>query len=322
MEHHPPLDNGVYDVVDRAMRPLALTQARQPRSDREKARHFISSTSAHHSCGSLSRQEDDDKDDGASRASAPSPTTYLNSFKPLNYQQYEIPSPSEQSDDLLFKRQTELLNQSQELHKEVRGRLKSFGKALRGVFGKKKNFQKTKNQHHFTKTIVVDLTQDDTKTSLPKHQLSSPSAPNAPSKKPSTKDTSSYSIDYTSKSPTSFTSPPTNGYLNSPKSPPSRVPPPPPTQENVSIDITLTLSPITPPDVQFDNPSPSKPIFGRLVPWNLLEAHGDSCLCCIHNRTLIFELRDELQCMFSHIEYMLSQPPLSISPPPPSLSPN
>nr|GEX91833.1 synaptobrevin, longin-like domain protein [Tanacetum cinerariifolium] len=112
MEHHPHLDNGVYDVVERAMRPLALTQARQPRSDREKARHFISSTSAHHSCGSLSRQEDDDKDDGASRASAPSPTTYLNSFKPLNYQQYEIPSPSEQSDDLLFKRQTELLNQS------------------------------------------------------------------------------------------------------------------------------------------------------------------------------------------------------------------
>nr|GEX91834.1 hypothetical protein [Tanacetum cinerariifolium] len=182
-----------------------------------------------------------------------------------------------------------------------------------------KAFKRPKINITSPKQLFVDLTQDDTKTPLPKHQLSSPSAPNAPSKTPSTKDTSSYSIDYTPKSPTSFTSPPTNGYLNSPKSPPSRVPPPPPTQENVSIDITLTLSPITPPDVQFDTPSPSKSIFGRLIPWNLLEAHGDSCLCCIHNHTLIFELRDELQCMFSHIEYMLSQPPLSISPPPPSL---
>ncbi|GJW53397.1 hypothetical protein Tco_0097482 [Tanacetum coccineum] len=102
------------------------------------ARHSVSSTSAHHNLGSSSRQEDDDEDDGASRASTPSPTTYLNSLEPLNYQQYEIPSPSEQSDDLLFERQTELLNQSQEIHKEVRGGFKSFGKALRGVFGKKK----------------------------------------------------------------------------------------------------------------------------------------------------------------------------------------
>ncbi|GJU69790.1 hypothetical protein Tco_1256049 [Tanacetum coccineum] len=44
------------------------------------------------------------------------------------------------------------------------------------------------------------------------------------------------------------TSPSTNGYLNSPTSPPPRVPPPPPTQENTSMDITLTLSPITPLD--------------------------------------------------------------------------
>ncbi|GKE38753.1 hypothetical protein Tco_1462158, partial [Tanacetum coccineum] len=106
--------------------------------DRGKARHSVSSTFAHHNLGSSSRQEDDDEDNGASRASTPSPTTYLNSLEPLNYQQYEIPSPSKQSDDLLFERQTELLNQSQEIHKEVRGGFKSFEKALRGVFGKKK----------------------------------------------------------------------------------------------------------------------------------------------------------------------------------------
>ncbi|GKE22736.1 hypothetical protein Tco_1434248 [Tanacetum coccineum] len=99
------------------------------------------------------------------------------------------------------------------------------------------------------KQLFVDLTQDDTKTPSPKHQLSSPSAPNAPSKTPSTKDTSSSSIDYIPKSPTSSISPSTNGYLNSPTSPPLRVPPPPPTQENASINITLTLSPITLLDV-------------------------------------------------------------------------
>ncbi|GJU85731.1 hypothetical protein Tco_1293277 [Tanacetum coccineum] len=93
--------------------------------------------------------------------------------------------------------------------------------------------------------------------------------------------TSSSFIDYTPKSPTSSTSPSTNGYLNSLTSPPSRVHPPLPTQENTSMDITLTLSPITSLDVQFNTQSPSPPIFGLPIPWNLLEAHGDSCLCCI-----------------------------------------
>ncbi|GJU86655.1 hypothetical protein Tco_1294201 [Tanacetum coccineum] len=130
MELYPHLDNGIYDVVERVMRPLALRQTRRPRSDRGKARHSVSSTSAHHNRGSSSHQGDDDEDDGASRASTPSPTTYLNSLKPLNYQPYQIPSPSQKNDDLLFERQTEFLNQSQEIHKEARGGFKSFGKAL------------------------------------------------------------------------------------------------------------------------------------------------------------------------------------------------
>ncbi|GJS54059.1 hypothetical protein Tco_0627421 [Tanacetum coccineum] len=171
------------------------------------------------------------------------------------------------------------------------------------------------------KQLFVDLTQDDTKTPSPKHQLSSPSAPNAPSKTPSTKDTSSSSIDYIPKSPTSSTTLSPNGYLNSPTSPPPRVSPLPSTQENTSMDITFTLSSITPLDVQFDTPSPSPSIFGHLIPWNLLEAHEDSCLCCIHNRTLIFGLRDEIQYMFSYIEHMLSQPPFPNTSPP-STSPN
>ncbi|GJU66743.1 hypothetical protein Tco_1253002 [Tanacetum coccineum] len=120
METYPHLDNGTYDIVERVMRPLALRQTRRPRSDRGKARR------------------DDDEDDGACRASTPSPAAYLNSLGPLNYQQYDVPTSSEQNNDLLFESQTDLLNQTQQMHKELRGRFKSFGKALRGVFGKKK----------------------------------------------------------------------------------------------------------------------------------------------------------------------------------------
>ncbi|GJX71825.1 hypothetical protein Tco_0308996 [Tanacetum coccineum] len=264
MEAYPYLDNGIYDIVDRA-------------------RHSVSSSSSHHHGTSSHKHDDDDDDVETSRASTPSPTTHLNSLDLLNYQNYQMPFVFERTDETLFERQTDLLNQTQQMHKEMR--------------------------------------EDDTKTPSPKLLISSPSAPNAPSKTPSTKDTSSSSIDYIPKSPTSSTSLSPNGYLNPLTSRPPRVSPPHLTQENASMDITLTLSPITPLDVQFDTPSPSPPIIEHPIPWNLLEAHGNSCLCCIHNRTLIFGLRDELQYMFSYIEHMLSQPPIIITPPPPS-SPN
>nr|GEZ29339.1 ribosomal protein L7Ae/L30e/S12e/Gadd45 [Tanacetum cinerariifolium] len=138
MEHYPNLDNGIYNVVDRVMRLLALKQTRKPQSDRGKSRHSVSSTFAHHNYGSSSHHGDDDEDDGASCASTPSPTTYLNSLRPLNYQRYDIPTSSQQDDDPLFERQTALVNQSQQIHKEVRGGFKSFKKALKGVFSKKK----------------------------------------------------------------------------------------------------------------------------------------------------------------------------------------
>ncbi|GKC18291.1 hypothetical protein Tco_1020441 [Tanacetum coccineum] len=103
METYPHLDNGIYDIVDRVMRPLALKQTRRPRSDRGKARHSVSSSSSHHQ-GTSSHQHDDDDDDNVetSRASTPSPTTYLNSLDPLNYQNYQMPSASEQTDETLF----------------------------------------------------------------------------------------------------------------------------------------------------------------------------------------------------------------------------
>ncbi|GJR56729.1 retrovirus-related pol polyprotein from transposon TNT 1-94 [Tanacetum coccineum] len=95
--------------------------------------------------------------------------------------------------------------------------------------------------------------------------------------------TSSSSIASKLKSPTSSTSPLTSGYLNSPISPLPRVPSPPLTQECESMDITLTLSPITLLYIQFNTPSPPSPLFGHPIPWNLLEAHGATCLCISQN---------------------------------------
>ncbi|GKF02011.1 hypothetical protein Tco_0028934 [Tanacetum coccineum] len=139
MEIYPHLDNGIYNVVDRVMRPLALKQTRKPRSDRgmPKARHSVSSSSTHH-FGSSSHYESDEEDEGTSRASTPSPTTHLNSLSPLTHQTYNIHMSSQQSDNLLFERQTTLLNRRQQMHEEIRGGFKSFEKALKGVFEKKK----------------------------------------------------------------------------------------------------------------------------------------------------------------------------------------
>ncbi|GKF71361.1 hypothetical protein Tco_0207475 [Tanacetum coccineum] len=101
MEMYPHLDNGTYDVVERVMRPLALRQTRQPRSDHGKALRSISSSSSHHQ-GTSSHQHDDDDDVETSRASTPSPTTYLNFLHLLDYQNYHMPSSSEQNDETLF----------------------------------------------------------------------------------------------------------------------------------------------------------------------------------------------------------------------------
>ncbi|GKB73030.1 hypothetical protein Tco_0934442 [Tanacetum coccineum] len=80
MKAYPHLDNGIYDIVDRVMCPLALKQSRQPQSDRGKVRHSVSSSSSHHQ-GTSSHQHDDDDDDDdnveTSRVSTPSPSKII-----------------------------------------------------------------------------------------------------------------------------------------------------------------------------------------------------------------------------------------------------
>ncbi|GJW77745.1 hypothetical protein Tco_0139427 [Tanacetum coccineum] len=93
------------------------------------ARHVIPS----HHYGTSSHQHDDDDDDvKTSRARTPSPTTYLNSLAPLNYQNYQMPSALQTDEESLLNDKPPCVNQTQEMHKEnAAGGFKSFGKALK-----------------------------------------------------------------------------------------------------------------------------------------------------------------------------------------------
>ncbi|GJS30228.1 hypothetical protein Tco_0490848 [Tanacetum coccineum] len=97
---------------------------------------------------------------------------------------------------------------------------------------------------------------------------------------------------------------------------------PQPLQSHPSLDITLSLSPITPLDHILDTPSPPSPqpppqppLMGHPIYFNYHDYHGSTCLYCFHNRNLIFSLRDEMDLMFAYIEYLLTSTMNSLSSP-------
>ncbi|GKF64821.1 hypothetical protein Tco_0188269 [Tanacetum coccineum] len=116
----------------------------------------------------------------------------------------------------------------------------------------------------------VSRDKDVTTTPYPITTSSSPSPPNAPSKTPSTKDTSSTfgttSSSFKSKTqsspPTSNDTPPpqpSNLFLDNIMDAPPQPLNPIPLQSHPSLDITLSMSPITPLDHILDTPSPPSP---------------------------------------------------------------
>ncbi|GKF95581.1 hypothetical protein Tco_0288316, partial [Tanacetum coccineum] len=83
---------------------------------------------------------------------------------------------------------------------------------------------------------------------------------------------------------------------------------PQPLQSLPSLDITLSLSIITPLENLSSPPSPSPPppqppITRHPLYYNY---HGSTCICCVHNRNLYLNLRDEINIMFAHLEYLLT----------------
>ncbi|GKB23602.1 hypothetical protein Tco_0863003 [Tanacetum coccineum] len=174
--------------------------------------------------------------------------------------------------------------------------------------------------------LFVDLSseEDDIITPSTITKSSSPSPPNAPSKTPSTKDTSSTfgttSSSFESKPqslpPSSIDTPspqPSNPFLNHIIDVPPRSSNLIPLKSHSSLDITLSLSPITPLDHILDTPSPPSPqppphppFMDHPIYFNTFDYHGVNCLCSFHNQNLIFSLRDEMNLMFAHLEYLLT----------------
>lgn len=84
------------------------------------------------------RDDDDDEEEDTSRVSTPSPKTFVDNLPDLDYTDYQVPLPHERTDELLFTRQTSIINQQQQMHEEVGGGFKSVGKMFRKMMGKKK----------------------------------------------------------------------------------------------------------------------------------------------------------------------------------------
>ncbi|GJS04603.1 hypothetical protein Tco_0321111 [Tanacetum coccineum] len=172
-----------------------------------------------------------------------------------------------------------------------------------------------------------------TTTPSPTTSSSSLPPPNAPSKTPSTNLTSS-SQDNTSSSfqsklqisPLSSNKPTSPQPLNPLLENILDVPPSPlnpqPLQILTSLYITLSLSPITPLENLSSPPSPSPPppqppIMGYPLYYNYHDYHGSTCICCFQNRNLYLNLRDEMNIMFAHLEYLLTTAFTTHFPPPP-----
>ncbi|GJU48950.1 hypothetical protein Tco_1218505 [Tanacetum coccineum] len=141
--------------------------------------------------------------------------------------------------------------------------------------------------------------EDVTTTPSPTTTSSSPTPPNTPSKTTSTNQTSSSQENTSSFQSKLQISPPSS---NEPTSPHPLnpllenildVPPRPlntqPLQSHPSLDITLSLSPITHLDRIHDTlsppspPQPQPPIMGHPLYYNYHDYHGSNCICYFHN---------------------------------------
>ncbi|GKE82043.1 hypothetical protein Tco_1552043 [Tanacetum coccineum] len=182
--------------------------------------------------------------------------------------------------------------------------------------------------------VNISSDKDITTTPSPTTTSSSLTPPNAQSKTTSTNQTSSSQENTSSSfhlklqiSPPSSHEPTSphnlNPFLDNILDVPPRPLNPQPLQSHLSLDITLSLSPITPLDHIHDTssppslPQPQLPIIGHPLYYNYHDCHGSTCICCFYNRTLFLTLRDEMNIMFAHLEFLLTTIITSHFPPPP-----
>nr|GEW04754.1 pentatricopeptide repeat-containing protein [Tanacetum cinerariifolium]GEW05850.1 pentatricopeptide repeat-containing protein [Tanacetum cinerariifolium] len=298
MNENHELYNKSYVLYDRFMNPFTAQQERKTRKDHgtRRGRHSTSSSSAFDQPSSSHLNDDDDRnDEGTSYAS----TLILPLF---------LPSSSSSNHSTMNFTQASSSNPSKKIKLTIIPPRQLF--------------------------VNISSDKDVTPTPSPTITSSSPTPPNSPSKTPSINQTSSsqenISSSFQSKlqiSPPSSNEPtslqPLNPFLDNILDVPPRSLNPQPLQTHPSLDITLSLSSITPLDHIRDTPSPPSPpqpqplIMGHQLYYNYHDYHGSTCICCSHNQTLFLTLRDDMNIVFAYLEYLLITAITSHFPPPP-----
>ncbi|GKA33501.1 hypothetical protein Tco_0719930 [Tanacetum coccineum] len=309
IDENPELQNESYVLYYRVMNPLAAQLERKPRKDHGTSRgrqSTSSSTFDQPSSSHLNDDDDDGNDEGTSRASTLP-------FSPCRYVKFSS-SPLLSSSSSSSHHST--MNSTNASSSNPSKKIKLTIIPPRQLF------------------VNISSDEDVTTTPSPTTTSSSPTPPNAPSKTTSTNQTSSSqentSSSFHSKlqiSPPSSNEPTSPHHLNPLLDNISNVPPrllnPQPLQSHPSLDITLSLSPITHLDHIHDTlsppspPQPQPPIMDHPLFYNYHDYHGPTCICCSHSRNLFFTLRDEMNIMFAHLEYLFTTAITSYFPPPP-----
>ncbi|GJW67745.1 pentatricopeptide repeat-containing protein [Tanacetum coccineum] len=231
--------------------------------------HSTSSSSAFDqpSSSHLNDDDDDGNEEGTSRASTLSPTHFVNSLTNKSSFPLFLSSSSSSNYPTMNSTQASSSNPSKKIKLTIIPPRQLFNN--------------------------ISSDEDATTTPSPITTSSSPSPPNAPSKTPSIIDTSSTfgttSSSFKSKPqsspPTSNDTPspqPSNHFLENVMDAPPRPSHPLPLQSHPSLDITLSLSPITSLDHILDTPSPPSPqpqpqppLMGHPIHINYHDYQGD-----------------------------------------------
>nr|GFA03092.1 uncharacterized mitochondrial protein AtMg00810-like [Tanacetum cinerariifolium] len=145
MSNFPELSNDRYVLYDRVMYPLSPHYERKKRKDYGKKRGrpstFASSSSTfdHPSSSHQVDDDNDENDEGTSRASTPSPTRFVNSLSNDVPQVFSNPPHNDPIMEALFTRQTKILDRQVQLRDEHLSGLRSIEKGIRNLWkGKKK----------------------------------------------------------------------------------------------------------------------------------------------------------------------------------------
>ncbi|GJT44539.1 hypothetical protein Tco_0953254 [Tanacetum coccineum] len=132
------LKNQSYVLYDRIMTPLAAQLVQKPRRDRgtRRGRQSTSPSSAFDqpSSSHLNDDDNDGNDEGASRASTPSPIRYVNSLTNQVPQVFQNPPNIDLHLEPYYTCQTEIINRQVQLRDEHRGGVRSIGKSLRKLW--------------------------------------------------------------------------------------------------------------------------------------------------------------------------------------------